>query len=105
MPHLHLPIDHTDADVVLAANLAEIVGSEDLYVAWSHESGPGAIPEVEAVLREERLSSPLIEVVTALAAACAAFWRALVGRQEDGVERQDAPADRPGRETERPYAD
>ena len=54
MPHLHLPIDHTDADLVLAANLAEIVGSEDLYVAWSHETGPGAIPEVEAVLREER---------------------------------------------------
>ena len=50
MPHLHLPVDHTDADLVLAANLAEIVGSEDLYVAWSHESGPGAIPEVEAVL-------------------------------------------------------
>ena len=55
MPHLHLPIDHTDADLVLAANLAEIVGSEDLYVAWSHESGPGAIPEVEAVMREQRL--------------------------------------------------
>jgi hypothetical protein len=105
MPHLHLPIDHTEADVVLAANLAEIVGSEDLYVAWSHESGPGAIPEVEAVVREERLSSPLIEVVSALAAACAAFWRALVGRPEDDLEHQDAPADRPGREAERPYAD
>ena len=48
MPHLHLPIDHTDADLVLAANLAEIVGSEDLYVAWSYETGPGAIPEIEA---------------------------------------------------------
>ena len=54
MPHLHLPADHTDADLVLAANLAEIVGSEDLYVVWSHETGPGAIPEVEAELREER---------------------------------------------------
>lgn len=105
MPHLHLPIEHTEADVVLAANLAEIVGSEDLYVAWSHEGGPGAIPEVEAEVREERLSSPLVEVVTALAAACAAFWRALVGRAEPDVERDDAPADRPGREAERPYAD
>ena len=50
MPHLHLPVDHTEADIVLAVNLADIVGSEDLYVAWSHESGPGAIPEVEAVM-------------------------------------------------------
>lgn len=105
MPHLHLPIDHTEADVVLAANLAEIVGSEDLYVAWSHEAGAGAIPEVEAVVREERLSSPLVEVVTAVAAACAAFWRALVARPEDAVARADEPADPPGRETERPYAD
>jgi hypothetical protein len=105
MPHLHLPIDHTEADVVLAANLAEIVGSEDLYVAWSHETGPGAIPEVEAVVREERLSSPLVEVVSALASACSAFWRALVGRPEQGVEREDAGVDRPGREAERPYAD
>ncbi len=54
MPHLHLPIDHTEADLVLAANLAEIVGSEDLYVAWSHESRRGRDPEVEAVVRTER---------------------------------------------------
>jgi hypothetical protein len=105
MPHLHLPIDHTEADLVLAANLAELVGSEDLYVAWTHDSGSGVIPEVEAVVREERLTSPLVEVVAALSAACAAFWRALVGRPEHGVERDDAPADRPGREAERPYAD
>jgi hypothetical protein len=105
MPHLHLPIDHTDADLVLAANLAEVVGSEDLYVAWSHESGPGAIPEVAAELREERLSSPLVEVVTALAAACAAFWRALVSRPEDGVEREDAGSSTARPEAERPYAD
>ena len=63
MPHLHLPVDHTDADLVLAANLAEIVGSEDLYVAWSHESGPGAIPEIEAVLVESRPLNPLSEFV------------------------------------------
>ena len=105
MPHLHLPIDHTDADVVLAANLAEIVGSEDLYVAWSHERGPGAIPEVEAVVREERLSSPLVEVVAALAAACGAFWRALVGRPETDVEREDAGSSTARPEAERPYAD
>jgi hypothetical protein len=83
MPHLHLPIDHTDADLVLAANLAEIVGSEDLYVAWSHESGAGAVPEVDAVLVESHHASALSEVFALVAAGCAAFWRALVGRPAD----------------------
>jgi hypothetical protein len=94
MPHLHLPIDHTDADLVLAANLAEIVGSEDLYVAWSHETGPGAIPEVEAVVREERPMSALGEFVAALGAAAAAFWRALTGRPDDAEPRDGAAGDR-----------
>ena len=83
MPHLHLPVDHTEADVVLAANLAEIVGSEDLYVAWSHETGAGAIPEVEAVVREHRPAGPL----AALIEGFTAFWRALTGRQDEGEPR------------------
>ena len=94
MPHLHLPIDHTDADLVLAANLAEVVGSEDLYVAWTHESGPGAIPEVEAVLRDEH---PL-GFFAAVRAGFSAFWRALLGRSSDAEIREDA-------ESPRPYAD
>jgi hypothetical protein len=98
MPHLHLPIDHTEADLVLAANLADVVGSEDLYVAWSHESGPGVIPEVEAVLCEDRQTSALGEFASALGAAFGAFWRALLGRPSQAavVEDPDSP---------RPYAD
>jgi hypothetical protein len=76
MPHLHLPTDHTDADLVLAANLAEIVGSEDLYVAWSHESGAGAVPEVDAVLVESDRPSLVAELVGVVVA----FWRALLRR-------------------------
>jgi hypothetical protein len=94
MPHLHLPIDHTDADLVLAANLAEVVGSEDLYVTWTHETGPGAIPEVEAVLRDERPMG----FFTAVRAGVAAFWRALLGRSSHDAIREDA-------ESPRPYAD
>ena len=94
MPHLHLPIDHTDADLVLAANLAEVVGSEDLYVTWTHESGPGAIPEVEAVVREQRSLSYFGAVRTGFAA----FWRALLGRSSDAAMTADAGS-------ERPYAD
>ena len=76
MPHLHLPAEHSDADLVLAANLADIVGSEDLYVTWTHESGPGAIPEVEAILRDDR-PSPLVELVGAFFAGLGSLWRTL----------------------------
>jgi hypothetical protein len=105
MPHLHLPADHTDADLVLAANLAEIVGSEDLYVAWSHEAGPGAIPEVEAVVREQRELSPMAELLGALGAGIAAFWRALMGKPSDAAVREDAGPGPSQRPAERPYAD
>ena len=98
MPHLHLPIDHTDADLVLAANLAEIVGSEDLYVAWTHESGPGAIPEVEAVVLEEGAA---VGFFAAVGAGIAAFWRALLGRPSQAVVREDSPPP----PVARPYAD
>jgi hypothetical protein len=91
MPHLHLPIDHTDADLVLAANLAEIVGSEDLYVAWSHETGAGAVPEVEAVLVEAHPMSAFAELMATIGAGFAAFWRALLGRPDAAAVRE-APA-------------
>ena len=97
MPHLHLPIDHTDADLVLAANLAEIVGSEDLYVAWTHGAGPGAVPEVEAVLCDERPVSP----VGVFFAAVGAFWRALLGKPSQAAVVEDAPPP----PVARPYAD
>ena len=101
MPHLHLPIDHTEADLVLAANLAEVVGSEDLYVAWSHEAGPGAIPEVEAILVEHEPRG----FFAAVAAGFGAFWRALTGRDSDTGIRRDAEAGAARSEAERPYAD
>ena len=89
MPHLHLPIDLTDADLVLSANVAEIVGSEDLYVAWSHERG-AAVPEVEAVLVESRRRG----ILATVAAGCAAFWRTITGRQGGSAVEQapEAPA-------------
>jgi hypothetical protein len=77
MPHLHLPAEHSDADLVLAANLADIVGSEDLYVAWTHDTGAGAIPEIDAVLCDDRPSA-LVELAGALLAGVASLWRALL---------------------------
>jgi hypothetical protein len=89
MPHLHLPSDHTDADLVVAANLAEIVGSDELYVAWTHESGAGAVPEVDALLVEARRPSAFSVVIAAVATGFAACWRAVVGPQ---AQAESAPA-------------
>jgi hypothetical protein len=76
MPHLHLPAEHSEADLVLAANLADVVGSEDLYVAWTHDTGAGAVPEVDALLRAQR-PSLLAEIVGALALGFTTLWRGL----------------------------
>jgi hypothetical protein len=76
MPHLHLPAEHSDADLVLAANLADLVGSEDLYVAWTQETG-AAIPEIEAVMRDER-PGVLAELIGSIAAGVANVWHALI---------------------------
>ena len=103
MPHLHLPIDHTDADLVLAANLADIVGSEDLYVAWSYESGPGVIPEVDAVLVEQRPPSPLAALAVALRTAFTTLMRALV-RRPGPATMQAAQAAGSARRTAEPSA-
>jgi hypothetical protein len=90
MPHLHLPADHTEADLVLAANLAEIVGSEDLYVVWSCETGAGAVPEVKAIVRGDHRPNAL----GALAAAFRAFWRALLGLPVESEARDERPRGR-----------
>src|SRR3954465_10499663 len=87
MPHLYLPNAHTDADLVLAADVAAAVSSADLYVTWTHDAGPGA-PEVEAVLREHSVArrprSPLAELVASIAHGMAAAWRHLTGAPAHG---------------------
>jgi hypothetical protein len=79
MPHLYLPTEHTDADLVLAAGIAAAVSSRDLYVTWTLDSGAGA-PEVEAVVREERPAppaNPFADLIVALAQGVGALWRSL----------------------------
>ena len=81
MPTLHLPAAHTDTDVALAAEVAGAVGSDELYVTWTHGEGAGLPPEVEAVLEEPRDAvspSPFAEVVVAMVQGIAALWQALV---------------------------
>jgi hypothetical protein len=97
MPHLHLPADHSDADLVLAANVAAIVGSEDLYVAWTHETGAGAIPEVEAVMREER-PGVVLGFVGMLVSGIRALWSELTQVPAPAAPQTSAPV-APARET------
>jgi hypothetical protein len=51
MAHLHLPAQHTERDLALAGTLAELLDSEDLYVAYSVDTGPAA-PAIPAAIRE-----------------------------------------------------
>ena len=80
MPHLYLPTDHTDADLVLAADVAAAVSSADLYVSWTLDAGSG-VPEVEAVVRDELPAEPIVNPFAGLAVALiqgiAAIWRSL----------------------------
>jgi hypothetical protein len=78
MPHLHLPSEHSDADLALAASLADVVGSRDLYVAWTHHGGSGAVPEVAAVMRDRAARGPLATLLGGLLAGLISAWRAVV---------------------------
>ena len=98
MPHLHLPAEHSDADLVLATSVAEVVGSDDLYVAWTHEAGSGAIPEIEAIVRERR-PNPLAELFAALRSGARTLWRGIV-EGSPASERTPIPPTVHGR----PYA-
>ena len=81
MPTLHLPAAHTDTDIALAAEIASVVGSHDLYVTWTHGEGPGLSPEVETLTPDELHAtaiSPFAEVVVAMVQSLSALWNALV---------------------------
>jgi len=44
MSHLYLPTEHTDTDLALASAVAEAIESNELFVAWTMESGCVAAP-------------------------------------------------------------
>ena len=90
MPHVFLPSDHTDADLVLAADIAAAVSSSDLYVTWTLDAGAGS-PEVETVVREEHepvRRGAFADLFVALAQGIAAVWAHLVAAPQP---RADGP--------------
>jgi hypothetical protein len=81
MPTLHLPAAHTDTDVALAAEIAHVVGSHELYVTWTHGEGPGLPPEIETVTDDTSQPgalSPFGEVVVAMVQGLSALWNAFI---------------------------
>jgi hypothetical protein len=84
MPHVILPAEHTDADLILASQVAEAVDSAELFVTWTPQSGP-AIPEIEAELREPL--HPLAEAAALFAQGLAELWRAITGRRAAAESR------------------
>jgi hypothetical protein len=92
MPHLFLPTDHTDADLVLAADVAAAVSSADLYVTWTIDAGAGS-PEIEAVVREEPTPAPnaFAELFVAFAQGVATLWRSITGPPAQRVAAPQLP--------------
>jgi hypothetical protein len=81
MPTLHLPAAHTETGVELAAAVAGVVGSHELYVTWTHGEGAGLPPECETLLeapQETVAPSPFSEVIVAMVQGIAALWQAIV---------------------------
>jgi hypothetical protein len=75
MAQLYLPLEHTEADLVLAGQIAESIDSAQLYVTWTPEVGHTA-PEVIAELREHTPGWPGV-IVQALRE----IWAALRNRE------------------------
>jgi hypothetical protein len=63
-------------------------------VTWSHEGGPGAVPEVDALVREERTPSRFAELLAGIRATFAALFGR---RPEHGENRPAPPPERPRR--------
>ena len=72
MSHLYLPAEHNDTDLALASAVADAIDSNELFVAWTHETGVAAPPVVKAFLRERpkpELRNPFAEALIEIVAA------------------------------------
>jgi hypothetical protein len=88
MAQLYLPLAHTEADLVLAGELAEHLDSATLYVAWTRQHGQAA-PEVVA---EVRAAVPRWTKLALILQAASELWSALRGRDPQQPALSPAPA-------------
>ncbi len=82
MSELYLPADHSEADLVLAGQIAERIESAELHVAWTAGAGRAA-PEVTAWRREP--VSPPMNTPALVVRAIRELWTALLGRDRSGA--------------------
>ena len=78
MPHVYLPSEHSEADLVLAGQLAEILESEALYVTWSPRGYEE--PQIETIVRAEAPApapAPQHSLLTEVLGTMAAFLAAI----------------------------
>jgi hypothetical protein len=92
MSHLYLPTEHTDTDLALASAVAEAIDSNELFVAWTMDSGCVAAPEVKArILRPELPQrSPLAEAFAEIGAAFKAFFSFFTGGDRQPADTHHA---------------
>ncbi len=76
MPHLHLPSEHTEHDLVLAHRVAQAVDSAELFVVWNHRDGGGRRPEVRAYVQQP--ASPIVEAIAHVVAWIGTLLEAVV---------------------------
>jgi len=82
MPQLYLPAAHTDADLVLASQIAARIDAAELHVAWSAEHGRVA-PQIPAVVRDAPVSAgSVFDIVLGVARD---LWLALFNRDDKGM--------------------
>ena len=88
MSHLYLPTEHTDTDLALASAVAEAIDSNELFVAWTMESGCVSAPEVRArILHTERPQrSAMGEAFAEIGAAFKAFFSFFTGGQRQPAD-------------------
>jgi hypothetical protein len=88
--HLYLPMEHTDADLVLAGRIAESIDSAELYVVWTPEHGQ-VTPEVVAELRDTAPSLPAL-----IFQAIRELWAAMRHQPAPGPRAPRRTAERRG---------
>jgi hypothetical protein len=94
MSHLYLPAEHNDTDLALASAVAEAIDSNELFVAWTYETGVAAPPVVKAFMRqrpEPALRNPFAEALSEIAAAFAALMSLIFFRRPQHAAEADPP--------------
>jgi hypothetical protein len=95
MSHLYLPSQHNDTDLALASAVAEAIDSNELFVAWTYETGHAAPPVVEAMLRRrpepEAMRNPFAEALSEIAAAFGALMSLMLFRRPQPPAETNPP--------------